>query len=297
MRPLPRQRRSGRRSHCSRGEQRAGASETGGDLVADQQHVVGAARGAEAREPFVVGELHARRALHRRLDDHRRELRLVLGDQPDRLVEAVRVVEGGRAHDREAQGVEHVGAEPVVADRERADRVAVVSAAEREEGRAPGHAEVVPVLDRDLQRLLDRRRAVARVEEVGIVDGHDAGQRLRELDHDAVAVAEHRRVRAERELAHDRVVELGHVVPEGRDPERRDRVEVAPPVDVDELVPFRPVDDDRAVVGERRHLGEAVPHHLRVALHPVVVRGHRPILAHNGEMAPTRRPSPPRRRR
>ena len=258
-----------------RREQRAGASEAGGDLVADQQHVVGAARGAEPREPVVVGELHARRGLHRRLDDHGRELRRVLGDQPDRLVEAVRVVERGRAHDGEAQRVEHVGAEAVVADRERADRVAVVGAAEREERRAAGDAAVVPVLERDLERLLDRRRAVARVEEVRIVDGHDAGQRLRQLDHDPVAVAEHRRVRAERELAHDRVVELGHVVAERRDPQRRDRVEVALPVDVDELAALGPVDDDRAVVGERRHLGEAVPHHLRVALHPLVVRGHR----------------------
>ena len=39
----------------------------------------------------------------------------------------------GRAQHREAQRIEDVGAEPAVADRERADRVAVVRAAEREE--------------------------------------------------------------------------------------------------------------------------------------------------------------------
>ena len=245
----------------------------------------------------MVGELHARRGLHRRFDDHRRELRRVLGDHPNRNVEARGVVERGRAHHGEAQRVEHVGAEAVVADRERADRVAVVRAAEREERRAAGHAEVVPVLERDLQRLLDRRRAVARVEEVRVVDGHDPRQRLRQLDHDPVAVAEHRRVRAERELADDGVVELGHVVAERGHPQRRDRVEVVLAVDVDQLVTLGPVDDDRAVVGERRHLGEAVPHDLRVALHPVVVRRHGSILAHNVEMSPTQAVTPAADRR
>ena len=59
------------------------------------------------------------------------------------------------------------------------------------------------MLECDLQGLLDRRRAVGCVEEMGIVDGHDAGQRLGELDHRAVPVAEHRRVCAERELLTD----------------------------------------------------------------------------------------------
>ncbi len=187
---------------------------------------------------------------------------------PHRHVEARGIVEGRGPQHREAQRVEHVGAEAVVADRQRADRVAVVGAAEREERRAPGRAAVVPVLERDLERLLDRRRAVARVEEVRVVDGHDARQRLRELDHDPVAVAEHRRVRAQRELADDRVVELGHVMAERGDPQRRDRVEVALAVDVDQLVALGAVDDDRVVVGERRHLREAVPYDLRVAFAP-----------------------------
>ena len=94
----------------------------------------------------------------------------------------VGIVERGRAQHGKAQRVEDVGAEAVVADRERADRVAVVRAAEREERRAAGDAEVRPVLERDLQRLLDRRRAVGRVEEVRLVDGHDPRQRLRQLD-------------------------------------------------------------------------------------------------------------------
>ena len=164
-----------------------------------------------------------------------------------RDVEARRIVEGGRAQHREAQRSEHVGAEAVVAHRKRADRVAVVRAAEREEVPAR-RAEVRPVLERDLQRLLDGRRAVGRVEEVRLVDGNDACERLGQLDDHAVAVPEHRRVRTEVELVADRVVELGHAVTERVDPERRDRVEVAPAVDVDELVALRAVDDDRVVV-------------------------------------------------
>ena len=61
--------------------------------------------------------------------------RRVLGDHAHRDVEARRVVERRRAQHGEAQRVEDVGAEAVVADRQRADRVAVVRAAEREERR------------------------------------------------------------------------------------------------------------------------------------------------------------------
>ena len=57
-------------------------------------------------------------------------------------------------------------------------------------------AAVHPVLERDLERLLDRARAVGRVEEVRVVDRDDAGQRLGQLDHHRVAVAEHRGVGA-----------------------------------------------------------------------------------------------------
>ena len=70
----------------------------------------------------------------------------------------------------------------------------------------------------------------------------------------------------------DRVVELGNAVAERRDPQRRDRVEVAAAVDVDQLVALGPLDDDRTVVGVGRHLREPVPHDGGVALDPGVVR-------------------------
>src|SRR5262249_46030320 len=102
-----------------------------------------------------------------------------------------------------------------------------------------------------------------------VVDGYDARERFAELDHDAVAVAEHRRVRAALELRADRVVQLRHTVAERVDPQRRDGVEIAPAVDVDQLVTLGALDDDWRVVGVRGHLREPVPHARRVAAHPV----------------------------
>ena len=71
----------------------------------------------------------------------------------------------------------------------------MVRAAEGEVAIAAGDALVGPVLERDLDALLHGGGAVGREEEVRPVDGHDRGERLGQLDHDAVAVAEQRRVR------------------------------------------------------------------------------------------------------
>ena len=59
---------------------------------------------------------------------------------------------------------------------------------------------------------------------------------------------------------------LRDVMPEGVDPQRRDGIEVATAVDVDQLASFGPFDDDRRVVGEARHLREPVPQHGGIAL-------------------------------
>jgi len=82
-------------------------------------------------------------------------------------------------------------------------------------------------------------------EEVGIVDRHPLGECFCELDDDAVAVAEHRRVRSAFELVAYGVVELGHVVTDRVHPQRRDGIEVAVPVDVDELMPLGTLHEDR----------------------------------------------------
>src|SRR5205085_971448 len=71
-----------------------------------------------------------------------------------------------------------------------------------------------------------------------------------------------------------RVVELRHAMAHRVDPERRDGVEVAAAVDVDQLVAFGPLDDDRRVVGVARHLREAVPDDCGVAPDPLLGLAH-----------------------
>ena len=71
-------------------------------------------------------------------------------------------------------------------------------------------------------------------------------------------------------LGHQRGIELGDPVPQCVDPEGRDRIEVAPAVDIDQLASLGPVDDEGRVGGVGLHLREAVPHHGGIALDPLV---------------------------
>ena len=286
MRPLPRHRRSGRPApHWSAANRRPGAAEAGGHLVVDEQHARLPAGAGQAGERGGGRHPHARRPLHQRLDHHRRQLVGVLVDDVDRHLEVGVVVEAGRPQDGEPQGVEDVGAEAAVAEGQGADGVAVVGPAEGEEPAALGAADVDPVLERDLEGLLHRRRPVAREQETGVVDRDDRGQGLGQLDHHPVAVAEHGRVGHPVELVADGLVELGDVVAEGVHPERRDGVEVPPPVDVDELVSLGPLDHDGLARQVLVHRREPVPHHGRITPGPVLGRvenGHRPMFALTG---------------
>lgn len=103
-----------------------------------------------------------------------------------------------------------------------------------------------------------------------IVDGNHGRERFRELDGDAVAVAQQGRMGDAIELIAEGLIELGHAMAQGGDPQRRDGVEITSAVDGDQLASLAPLHDHRGVVGVARHLGEAVPDHGRVALHPVV---------------------------
>ena len=198
----------------------------------------------------------------------------MLGHHPACGRKAMGVGERRCPQDREAERIEQVRAEAAVAERERTHRVAVVGAAEGEERVAARDPPIHPVLEGDLQRLLDRARTVGRVEEVRVVDRHHPGERFGQLDDDRVAVAEHRGVRTARELRGQGCVELGDPVAERGDPERGDRVEVAAAVDVDDLVTLGPVHEHRRVVRVARHLREPVPHHRRVTRDPLVMLTH-----------------------
>ena len=61
------------------GEQRAGAAESGGDLVENQQHVVPSADLPQVNEVARIVKAHPARALHHRLDDDGRQFVGVLG--------------------------------------------------------------------------------------------------------------------------------------------------------------------------------------------------------------------------
>ncbi len=75
------------------------------------------------------------------------------------------------------------------------------------------------MLEGDLEGLLHGGGAVAGEQQVGVVHGHHRGQRLRQLHHHPVPVAEERGVGDPAELGPDGVVQLGHPVPEGRHPQ------------------------------------------------------------------------------
>ena len=148
--------------------------------------------------------------------------------------------EGRGPEHREAQRVEHVGAEPARPEGDRPDRVAVVGVAEGQVRGPAGDALVGPELEGDLQGLLDGRGAVAGEEHVGVVDGHDRPEGLGQLDDDPVAVAQQRGVGHAVELVAQGLVQLGHPVAERGDPQRGDGVEVAAAVDVDQLPALGP---------------------------------------------------------
>ena len=164
--------------HCSRREERARAAEAGRDLVADEQHVVLARTRAPRRaSPLAVGEQHAGCALHERLDDHRRELGVVSRDERARDVEAAGSSNAGARTTGKRSGSKMSAPKPSSPT----DSAPIVSPwyappKARNVRRRP--SEVDPVLERDLQRLLDGRCAVGGVEEVRLVDRHDAARAL-----------------------------------------------------------------------------------------------------------------------
>ena len=305
MIPLPRQQEVGLQARLLGGEERAGAPEARGHLVADQEHVVASARLADLAQIRGGGHQHARRTLDERFEHDGGQLGSVGLDGRAGLGRPAGVGVAGRAQDREAERLEDRAEDSAVAERERADRVAVVRVAQGEEAGAPrcgriGSAPVMtrvvapvdPILEGDLEGLLDGDGAVGREEEVGLVDGDHGSERLGQLDHGRVAVAEHGGVGDLGRLRGEGPVEFGDVVAEGVDPEGGNRIEVAVAVGVDQLPALGPVDDQRGAAGVGRHLGEAVPDHGGIPLYPGGggargssrggIGGHGPILDATG---------------
>jgi hypothetical protein len=168
------------------GEELPRPAEPGGDLVEHQQHVVGQAQRPQHVQVAGVVEAHATRALHDRLDDHRRQLVGVRLDQPRQLGDVV-LLERGRGRSGEHLPRQHVAPQRVhatvrVADAHRPEGVAVVAA-------APGHQPVLGrasprplVLQTHLDRDLDRDRAGVAEEDVLEAGGGDVDEQPGQLD-------------------------------------------------------------------------------------------------------------------
>jgi hypothetical protein len=150
---------------------------------------------------------HARRPLDEGLHHHRGDLLLAHRELPGDVVGVPRLDPVRFEEQRLEGGVE----ERHAADRDRADRVAVVGALEADERGLPDvlSAAVPPVLERHLQRDLHRGRARVRVEDPVQPRRGDPDKPPRELGGAAVGEPQHRRVRDVVELLADRLVDRG----------------------------------------------------------------------------------------
>ena len=142
--PLAEAQQIGAQARLLGGEERAGAAEARGHLVADQEHVVrvGTPHRPGARSDG-GGHQHARRTLHEGLDHHRGQLAGVGLDGRAGLGGPAGVGVAGRAQHREAERVEDRAEDAAVAERERADGVAVVGVAQGEKAGAPVIARLI----------------------------------------------------------------------------------------------------------------------------------------------------------
>ena len=140
-----------------------------------------------------------------------------------------------------------------------ADRVAVVGHLRARRSRAPVLPALAPVLERHLERDLGGRGAGVRVEDAREAGRRELHQPLRQLDRRAVAQAEHRGVRDLRELVANGGVDARVRVAVNVAPQRRDAVDVAVAVDVDQVGALAALDDHRVLLGPAALLGERMP--------------------------------------
>ncbi len=237
------------------GEHRAGTPEAGRDLVADEQHVVLVAQRAHVAQVAVRVREDARRALHERLDDDRRDATGVLAQQRGHRLHVAGLGLPGIEQQRAEARMEEVDA----ADGDRSDRVAVVRVAQADEAVALGHAAMAPVLEGHLQGDLAGRRAVVGVEDALQAARSDLHEPVGELDRARMREAEHRRVRHAGELVAHGAVDRRMAVAVDVAPQRRDAVEIAVAVRVVERATLGALDDQRLLLAPALLLGERVP--------------------------------------
>ena len=215
-------------------------------------------------------------ALHERLDDDRADIvRVALEDRAQlaepspcalrRAFAGHRFVGIGRRREDRLEQQWRVSA-PVqrnIGDRQRAERLAVIAAGQRDEARAPA-AAVLPVVEAELERDFDRARAVVGIEHaaqrtrgVGRFR-RDAHQRLGKLDRRLVREAGQHHVVEPVELRLQCRDDARVAVAEQARPPRADRVEIAPSVVAVQPGAFG--------AGDRHHRQRFVVVHLRARM-------------------------------
>ena len=286
----------GRERQVAAGEAFAARHQVGRDVdVVDRPHATGAAdagchlvddhespelvaqRAHAAHERRVMGE-HATGCLHERLDhDGAHPVALALENGAHFCEDLARACLSGLALRQHARGGHHAGVEqdrPVgrveqldTADAYRPEGVAVIALGDVDVERPQRPRGLRRRLERHLDRCLDGGRAVARVEHPGEAVGSGVEQPFGQLDAWLVGQAEEGRVVEAGELVAYRSVDLRHAVPVDGQPQRRDTVEIAVAVGVEQVHALGPLDHQRLVVRPGAVRGERVPHVAQVAGH------------------------------
>jgi hypothetical protein len=214
-------------------EHLAGAPEAGRDLVGDQQHAVLVAQRARARQIVGRVEPHAARALYDRLEDQRGELVAVRAQQvgePAPVLLAARLVEAARGPfgevlDRQRAREQAVHARDGIAHGHRAERVAVIGAAQREQTLAARLSARVPVLQGELDRDLDRHGARVAQEHALESRRREREQPLAQRDGGLVREAAEHHVRHALELRAHGGLDVRMAIAVDRRPPRRHAVD------------------------------------------------------------------------
>ena len=184
---------------------------------------MGVAELADAAKEARRLDFDPRRALDERFDDDGGDLAVVEVEDALELRGVAR---------RDVMRVEEKRAVALVeeldaADRDGADRVAVVGVAQGHVGAPLGLALLRPELERHLERDLRRGRPGVRIEDALETRRRDLNQALGQLSGERVSQAEHGGVGDPVELIADRLVDTRVPVPVDVAPERRGAVDVA----------------------------------------------------------------------
>ena len=238
------------------------------------------ARAEAARPPQVFGmvEAHAARALDQRLDDERGDLGMVRFEESCEVVRGVHraldaaeaMVVGAARGKRCDERLAHerrvgIAEDRDVGDAERAQRLAVVAALQRDELRLAALAAIGPVVRRHLERDLGCRGAVGGEERVAEAARGDAREPFGELDHRRVREAREHDVLELSQLLGDRTVDGGMRVAEEVHPPRAHRVEITAAVEIDEPRALATRDGHEREALVRLHLRARMPHRREAA--------------------------------